>query len=381
MTVLFFAFLCHVEAQWTSTPCPVGQGWALATNGSIICAGGGNGVYCSSDFGSTWTGSGTGLPDLDVYGVAMAPNGTTLFAGTDGGGVFRSLNGGVTWEPANNGIDPAHQGIRAMKRCGNLTLAGNSNGVVFASVDDGDSWFGATSGSASIEYIFSNDSAAACATPGALMLSGNCGNNWSPSPNALGLRVVGVMGNRRSAVNSTGDAYSSVNNGPWSLNFDNPCSNIGTAIVTHANGMFYTTNGCGFFASSDSGATFQDENSGLGSWNLFDISICEPYAFVCGGSGVERRLLSQVFTDVPERVSVSRGITVSPNPFRDRLRLYVPSKFGQVQHVLLSTMDGRLCQDILTRLSDEVELDVPAGSYVLSVITSQDVLVTRVIRE
>ncbi len=76
---------------------------ALAVCGSDIFAGTyGQGVFRSRDGGTMWSLASDGMPPADV--TALVSQGTSLFAGTDGSGVFHSSNAGVSWESVNTGL-------------------------------------------------------------------------------------------------------------------------------------------------------------------------------------------------------------------------------------------------------------------------------------
>jgi hypothetical protein len=61
-------------------------------------------LYRSTTGGTTWTGLGTGLPDVPANAVSLDPlDPNRLLVGTDIG-VYDSRNGGETFEPMNNGL-------------------------------------------------------------------------------------------------------------------------------------------------------------------------------------------------------------------------------------------------------------------------------------
>jgi photosystem II stability/assembly factor-like uncharacterized protein len=56
------------------------------------------------DAGTTWTASGTGIPDVPVNTIVVDPqNSNNLYAGTDIG-VYRSTNAGASWTPFSEGL-------------------------------------------------------------------------------------------------------------------------------------------------------------------------------------------------------------------------------------------------------------------------------------
>ena len=68
------------------------------TDPQVVFATTSEGLFRSDDRGSTWNLVSGGVPHTDLSGIAIHPNGRTMYA-TDFtmGGVFRSLNGGLVW--------------------------------------------------------------------------------------------------------------------------------------------------------------------------------------------------------------------------------------------------------------------------------------------
>ncbi len=57
------------------------------------------GLFRSKDQGATWSQVTGGIPFTDITGLAVGPDGRTLYASDfTWGGIFRSVNGGDTWE-------------------------------------------------------------------------------------------------------------------------------------------------------------------------------------------------------------------------------------------------------------------------------------------
>lgn len=65
-------------------------------SGTIHLAAPGDGVFVSRDDGRSWTDANTGLADLMVTGLALAPDGT-LYARTESGALFASSDGARSW--------------------------------------------------------------------------------------------------------------------------------------------------------------------------------------------------------------------------------------------------------------------------------------------
>jgi len=66
-----------------------------------------NGVYRSTDAGSSWAPANTGLPpNAFVDALAIDPTyPQTIYGATWGHGVYKSTNGGEEWSPLNDGLE------------------------------------------------------------------------------------------------------------------------------------------------------------------------------------------------------------------------------------------------------------------------------------
>ncbi len=110
---------------------------SFATSGNnIFAATRDSGVFLSSNNGSTWTAVNTGLP-LNPNVTSLAVNGNTIFAGTPDSGVYLSTDNGTNWTAVNSGL-PDHY-IYSLAVCGTDVIAGTSSGI-YRSTDNGTSW-------------------------------------------------------------------------------------------------------------------------------------------------------------------------------------------------------------------------------------------------
>jgi hypothetical protein len=111
--------------------------YSLAISGLNIFAGTGDGVFLSSDRGTSWSAANSGMTNAHIYSLVFS--GTNLFAGTDSGKVYRSTNNGATW----TSVRVATYAMYALAVSGTVLFAG-SVGIesVYRSTDNGTNWQG-----------------------------------------------------------------------------------------------------------------------------------------------------------------------------------------------------------------------------------------------
>jgi hypothetical protein len=104
------------------------------TNYNIVYAGGNTGAYKTTNGGSTWFLSSTGLSGT-VYDIAIDPDNTSiLYAGTSSG-VYRSTNSGGNW--SSTGCTNVKAVL--IDYTTNTVYAGTGNGVYY-STNSGGTW-------------------------------------------------------------------------------------------------------------------------------------------------------------------------------------------------------------------------------------------------
>ena len=103
LAVIIFSII-KTNAQWQQSSFPTGSGIiGFAVSGANIYVGTvTNGVYLSTNNGTSWTSIGSGINNTNIR--SMAANGTDIYAGTFGGGMFLSTNNGQNWNAVNTGF-------------------------------------------------------------------------------------------------------------------------------------------------------------------------------------------------------------------------------------------------------------------------------------
>ncbi|MDH5683952.1 MAG: T9SS type A sorting domain-containing protein [candidate division WOR-3 bacterium] len=107
--------------------------------------GGSIGVYKSTDRGITWFSSNSGITQ-SIWTLAVLPdNSQTIWAGTYGGGAYKSEDDGLTWQQKNNGItDQRVQGLAIDPSEPNqiytATTSYQGSGGIFKTTNGGENW-------------------------------------------------------------------------------------------------------------------------------------------------------------------------------------------------------------------------------------------------
>jgi hypothetical protein len=99
---------------------------------------GANGVYSSTNFGSTWSNLNTQLPNGPFSSVVVTPGGT-IFTGCSKG-VFRSSDGGTNWDHIAQTEIPFGASPLALTVTPKGTILARNGNSYFRSTDNGNTW-------------------------------------------------------------------------------------------------------------------------------------------------------------------------------------------------------------------------------------------------
>ena len=164
---------------------------ALLASGTRLysgTAGFGGGIFVSSDTGASWTSATSLLTSSNVH--SLAANGTTLFAGTFGTGVCVSTDSGTSWTNVSAGLTNLY--VNALAVSGANLFAGTNGGGVFFSANSGTSWTAVNDGLTSISFTGISVFALAVAGPNLFAGTGSSdGGVFRSSDNGASWTVAG----------------------------------------------------------------------------------------------------------------------------------------------------------------------------------------------
>ncbi len=116
------------------------------SNPNIVYAGTGNGVFKTTNSGSSWS-SGSGIPfSTSIHSMAINPiNSDIVYAGTDHSYLYKTINGGANWSHISSaqGFAVADSFIRTLTvdiANPNIIYAGSDSGHIYKSTDAGNNW-------------------------------------------------------------------------------------------------------------------------------------------------------------------------------------------------------------------------------------------------
>ncbi len=284
-------------AQWvsSSTGITVNSMYCFEKVGSTLYVSTeGGGVFVSTDNGSNWAASNTGLTSLTV--VAILASGSNLFAGT-AAGVFLSTNGGSSWTVVNTGLTASY--VYALAANGGNIYAGTGSGV-FKSTNNGANWTASNSGitNLSINALASSGANLFAGTNNGIFLSTNLGTSWNPVNTGLTFTFITALfahgTNIYAATSSQGVFLSTNNGGNWTQRNTGLTSLATTGFASSGSNVFCSTY-FGVFLSTNNGTTWSAANTGLTGISIYTMTVFGPYAYAGTLSNkVFRRPLSEM---------------------------------------------------------------------------------------
>jgi len=227
---------------------------AVAPNGTLYATDA-NGIYSTSNGGSSWAAVNAGLTATEMDSVAVAPSGTLYATGATG--TYKSANGGSTWtvidgaSGAQIAIDPATPS--------DLIVLVQQSGAVRLSQDGGATWTdGSITGLNSLAFAPSGTTVFAGSASG-VRVSHDDGRTWTDSSN--GITVVQIA--RHPAIvaqqhPSSAVFYSSDSGAHWAQSAIAPVMGDAFRFAASAgqSGLIDVAGDAEMYVSGDGGQTF-----------------------------------------------------------------------------------------------------------------------------
>ncbi|MCX6154483.1 MAG: T9SS type A sorting domain-containing protein [Candidatus Kapabacteria bacterium] len=359
---------------------------SLGVSGSKIIAGTGydaegNGVFYSSNNGSSWTQINNGLPNLGIPCVAIL--GEKFFAGSQCNGslcngIYSSTDNGTTWKNCNHGILD-NSFIQTLKVENSIIYAGTSKGL-YISKDTGNSWklLNQKFAGINIMKISVSDSMILVRTYTGLYLSSDYGNSWIDiHPPQLQLYSIAVKSDSiffsyDSLYYSVGFYFSSDKGKSWKKSVENGFISYIMTILPLQNLILIGYWKGGVYVSSNLEKAWIPRNTGLTGYGseVIDLAYNEEYIFAGTEGGIYRAKLSD-FGISSAKVSTSsykEAISISPNPASDYITITndqlqitnveIYNAYGE--RMIRKTSDVWQTSDVSTRIDIS---SLPSGIY------------------
>ncbi len=370
---LILLVLCSLSlhSQWKNSRIqgapPVNTLVAAKSSSGVlkIYAGTHMGMYCSSDSGTTWVASSSGLTSVCVFSLMAFDS--VLFAGTWGHGFYKSVDEAQHWISANS---PTTQNltVRCLKSMGKVIFAGTNPDGIFRSTSGGSDWMQVNTGltNKTVTALAMNNSKIIAGTSGGIFVSADSGAHWIPASSGTTKSIQALTSDGIFDFASTvTEIYRSTDQGDhWTLAGSGISSYPITAFVALVdnNGSRY------LYASSFKGRIFQSTDDGI-NWSqvadlqdtLMTLDTYKLQVFAGSQSGtVWQTNVTQIGTDV--------HYASSELPIQFRLFQNYPNPFNPVTNVEFRMKnEGKVKLAVYDLLGREVAVLVnerkPAGRY------------------
>lgn len=237
---------------------------------SVIYAATNLGVYQSTNGGSSWNDIGASMPNANTSIQVRTNSNGDIFAGTLANGIFFSSNNGTTWAARNTGLGDLNITSIEIDNTGKV-YAGTKNGL-FISTNNGASWTAANSGIAhpwiQTIHVVSDNKVFAGTQRSGVFFTSDGGQSWSDRSNGMklhNLSDVMFKGNNEIFLGSAyGMYYSDDNGSTWEDRSGAiPGGSIYSMGKDNSGAIYAGTFGNGIYKTTNSGATWNAVNNGL----------------------------------------------------------------------------------------------------------------------
>ncbi len=260
----------------------------MSCTGSSIYIGNGGGIYRSNDYGATYHSIKNNLPEFNEVSALLVTDSVLLVSVISYHSEFRnevyfSFDKGDNWYKSE-GLSLKF--VKCFKVIENKIYAGTIYGV-YLSENNGRSWSNIGLSDKGINTIDGNDSiivAGGSNSNGRIYLTEDKGSNWKEIKNSSVSSLL-VTDKYIYAAAGYAGAYCSSDRGKnWTKIIEENSSNSVNVISVKGN-MILTGFLNGFAISTDNGATWKKERSGL-NWSISSITKAGPYLIAASNNGL-----------------------------------------------------------------------------------------------
>lgn len=290
--------------NWTQVNSGLGNMFvnSIGSYGTTVFAGTNNGIYKSTNYGALWTAVNTGFSSPYVgcgsFGFA---SGSVVFAGTYGIGVLKSTDGGSSWYNSSSGINAAS--VKSLALAPNGRIFVGFTGGVYASTNNGTTFIQSDAGITNTMnniirvhpngYVYAGTFPMSGTPMSGIFRSTNSGASWSPVMNGWTYQYNNILD---FAFDSSGfiycasndNMYKSTNLGDNWFRANNGITNnqvYSLAINKQNNHIYAGTYGSGAFRSRDNGASFEQINNGLTATQIMSLEVNSSGVIFAGSNG------------------------------------------------------------------------------------------------
>jgi len=241
------------------------------------------GIFRSTDQGTNWNLSNSGLTNLNVEQTISQNN--NIFAATHGG-VYKSTNYGTNWVLSNNGITDSV--INCFAKTSSNVFAGTDSKGVFRLMNDSLGWVTAGLSNKKIRKLFVAGNFIYAATNTGVYKTSNSGAVWeAPSLSDTAINGFAVRGSSLYAVSGNNGVFVSTNNGTnWSTFNSGLTSTRINTILSNNNILYVGTKDSGLFNASAGNWESTNRNAGIFSLNITALAADSNNIYVGDNCGL-----------------------------------------------------------------------------------------------
>ncbi|MBN1633450.1 MAG: T9SS type A sorting domain-containing protein [Ignavibacteria bacterium] len=318
----------YAVPQWINLNSPATRVTGITNiNTNLIIAAGMQGVFLSSDNGSTWIQRNNGIDSIFIYRITSEGNNVFISSSGTNPKIYRSSNLGLNWTEVMNGLPSLYAIV--LYASNNYVYAGFSGGLYYTT-NSGVNWISAnwTEKTPTSFVKFSGTLFAGTSGHGVFKSTDN-GINWTACNNGLttlNIKALEVLGTDLFAGTYYGGAiYKSTDNGNnWTeANSGIQHLQISSLAAYGSSNIFAAANdysGC-IYHSTNSGQNWITKNQGFGNTVLrFEcMFFANDYVFagtysnnIWRRSAIEIIGIKNISTEIPDKYQLWQNY---PNPF------------------------------------------------------------------